>query len=486
MDPSHKVYLALDQGTHSSRAILFDQDGILLEKFQQSVDIERLDDVSVQQNAHQLLDTLRDCMESAIQTANDNQWTVVAAGMATQRSSVVAWDRKTGQALSPVLSWQDRRAWSDIELLKDIAPFIRRHSGLPLTPHYSASKVRWLRDEYLAKQDDVPKKVGLSTLSCYLTANLVTGLPFVIDHTNALRTQLLNLQTLKWDDWLVETFGLRDLTLPTCVPVLNSFGKLKHSGQDEIQLAAVSGDQTAAMYAQGPFPSETALVNLGTGAFILKPLEASAEIDTDLLGGISISDPDSQRHITEGTVNGCGAATSWAAEQLNLGDDYESMLEQWLSCVSNPPVFLNAVGGIGSPFWQSHAESKWCNQNAEPVTLPEPAAAMVAVIESIVFLIFENFQRITRYETIREIRVSGGLSALDGICHRLANLTNCRVIRASNAEATASGVAWMAAGCPKKWGIQDEETLFVPVDDRELKQRNETFVNLIRHVVDAV
>ena len=479
MGESRDLYLALDQGTHSSRAILFDDQGCVVDTFQRSVQLNRIDDTQVEQDADELLVTLRDCLGDAVDRANELHSTIKAAGVATQRSSVVAWDRSTGKPLSPVLSWQDRRAWEDVELLRDIAPLIRRHTGLPLTPHYGASKIRWLRDEYLVKQPDVPSKVAIAPLVSFLLANLIEGSPYVVDHTNALRTQLLNLQTLKWDPWLVETFGLKDSKLPECADVISKYGKLQGT---DIELHAVSGDQTAAMFGQGQFPPETALVNLGTGAFILKPCEASAEIDGDLLGGIAWSEGDERSYISEGTVNGCGAAVQWAIEHLEINDNLEDRLDDWFMHTANPPLFLNTVGGVGSPYWITNMEPKWLNQSGEPIMVPNPAEAMVATIESIVFLIYENFRRITKRETIKNIRVAGGLSGFDAICHRLANITGCQVTRASHEEATASGVAWFAAGRPEDWGQPTEDTVFVPVDDANLRNRYDRFSAVIQQL----
>ena len=494
MSQSKRVFLALDQGTHSSRAILFGDRGQFLEKFQVSIGLNRIDEVTVEQDPVELLDSVRNCLQQAIAAAKDKDWQVVAAGLATQRSSVLAWDRGTGQALSPVLSWQDRRQRADVDLLKDIAPRVRQLTGLPLTPHYGASKMQWLHSVYSphqpqliqnGNQTDEGNRVAIGPLASFLVANLVDGVPYCVDHTNALRTQLMNLKTLDWDPWLVETFGLNEVELPQCVPVVYEFGLTNRT----IPLTAVSGDQTAALYSQGPLPNETALVNLGTGGFILKQDDSNDESDQDLLGGLSLSDGATTQYLIEGTVNGCGSAIKWAAERLSLGNDFHSKTEDWLkqNQRGNPYLFLNSIGGLGSPFWVSDISPGWFDENGQPIVDPAPGPAIAAVVESIVFLICENFQRMTRGkpdQPVSGIRVSGGLSNLDGVCQRLANMTQCHVTRTSIVEATASGVAWMAAGRPSNWASDQDEIEFLPEDDRELADRFEAFRGLIEKTIE--
>jgi glycerol kinase len=475
MDESQDVFLALDQGTHSSRAILYDARANLLAKFQESVGITHPSPVSAEQDANEILQSVQTCFRSAVDQAKKNGWTIRAAGLATQRSSVVAWNRHNGDVLSPVLSWQDRRAFQRVDQLSEHASEIRKRTGLPLTPHYGASKIRWLLDNVPAVKACPQDVLGIGPLASFLVAYLTRQsddvvMPYCIDHTNALRTQLMNLQKLTWDNDLLALFGVSGIPLPQCVPVLHPYGNLADTG---IPLTTVSGDQTAAMFGQGTFPDATALVNLGTGGFTLMPSVSGEHLDEEMLGGLSISDDTSCEYLYEGTVNGCGAAMKWAASQYGLSRADLDNLDRWMYDHSSPPVFVNCVGGVGSPWWIEQGESYWCDHDGNRIDPPllSPENALVAVAESIVFLICENLDRIRRHQSISDLQVSGGLSKVDGICHRLANLSKCSVTRSAEIEATASGVAWMAAGRPNEWQENRHDTLFVASIDEGLTQR---------------
>ncbi|QDT12949.1 FGGY family carbohydrate kinase [Planctomycetes bacterium K23_9] len=486
-----EVYLALDQGTHSSRAILIDNDSNTLAKFQIPVGITYPDSVSAEQDADEILQSVIAGIQLALCKAKENHWHIRAAGLATQRSSVVAWNRETGEILSPVISWQDRRAHEQVETLRQHAHEIRQRTGLPLTPHYGASKIRWLLDHRVPVQQCEPEVLGIGPLASFLVAKLTQHdakklateklSRYLVDHTNALRTQLMNLQELDWDPRLLELFGVSNVVLPTCVPVIHDYGNLSDT---TIPLTVVSGDQTAAMFGQGAFPDQTALVNLGTGAFVLTQTKPDESIDEALLGGLSLSDDQSCQYLSEGTVNGCGAATAWAMEQLGLKDEDRQHFDHWLSEFSSPPIFVNLVGGVGSPWWIEQGDSYWCDQDGQPISPQEvsPRAAMVAVLESIAFLVYENLRRMMRHQTITDLRVSGGLSQLDGICHRLANLSQCRVTRSADIEATASGVVWLAAGRPETWHDESDDTLFVPSLDDELANRYSVLVSQLEKI----
>ncbi|NND98922.1 MAG: hypothetical protein HKN47_16520 [Pirellulaceae bacterium] len=479
MDKRNEVYLALDQGTHSSRTMLISTDGHSLAKFQIPVTLNRLDDDRAEQDADELLQSLRSGIEQAIATAKTNNWEIHSAGLATQRSSVVAWNRDSGEAISPVISWLDRRAWRDVQRIADRAALIRQRTGLPLTPHYGASKIRWLLTEFLPAQSVLPARIGIGPLASYLIANLVSATPYCVDHTNALRTQLMNLTTLDWDPTLIDWFEIPSQELPVCVPVQNDFGQLRDTS---VSLRAVSGDQTAAMFSHGGFPESTGLVNLGTGGFLLMPCSPGCSIEPELLGGIAFSNSTTTQYLIEGTVNGCALALKWAAEKLNLKSDYQSQLNTWLTDDKSPPIFINTVGGLGSPWWKDGGDPFWCDLDGTILTYPEPAAAMIAVIESIVFLIDQNVRRIALHEQISELRVSGGVSRLDGLCQRLANVTTRRVSRPEESESTACGVAWLAAGRPTNWNADSQSTVFTPRVDDQLQQRRTAFAQQIQQL----
>jgi len=325
-------YLAIDQGTLSSRALVFDERGNAIQETSQTIDLQRLDTHRVEQSAQQILGSVRtvvdDCL-AALTTAQAEH--IVSCGLCTQRSTIVAMD-STGQALGPALSWQDTRSSDWLQSFVESEASIQSISGLPLSPHYGAGKMHWLdKNNSLSRQDRI-----LTPLAGYLVFNLVNHSRACVDHCNAQRTQLMDLQTQDWSAELLQLFQLEHINLPACAPVCHDYGELLETG---IPLRAVSGDQNASVYGSGELPADEALVNFGSGAFILST-ETHLEKSKVLLNSIGYSDSRRITWIKEGTINGCGTALSWASDKWDLGD-MKSNLPRWLETVQRPGIFLN-------------------------------------------------------------------------------------------------------------------------------------------------
>jgi len=292
---------------------------------------------------------------------------------------------------------------------------------------------------------------------------------FCVDASNAHRMLLLDLHTGNWNDELLQIFQIEKKYLPPCLPLQHHYGFLQPYN---FPITAVCGDQTAAFHGLGPLPDGTAVVNIGTGAFILAACDRVIT-DTPLLCGI--------RHggwLLEGTVNGAGSAIDWAQQQWSVENLFDQ-LPQWLNTEISPPVFINTVGGLGSPWWSSAVAPYFI---ADQGQLP---ARYVAIIESMVFLLHHNLIAMHRHLAIHTLLVSGGLSRLDGLCQKLANLTGCQVRRTEQFETTARGAAWLAAGQPADWFSQlANDRIFTPVTDTGLQSRLAIFDAALHKLCD--
>ena len=465
------LILAIDQGTHSTRAIIYDSQGRVVSSAQQSIALQRHSRSEIEQSPVEILQSMQSVVASVLEDTAINTEQISCAGMATQRSSVVAWDRNTGQALSPVLSWQDRRAADRLRHLREQSHTIQQLTGLHLSPHYGASKLQWLLENnttVAAALDDNTLVMG--PLASYLLHHLTDNDSEVIDDANASRTLLWNLKKRHWDNTLLAIFNIPPQVLPQCKPICSDYGTIKDYA---IPLRAMNGDQTAALYAQGLPANNTITVNIGTGAFILLPVKNSSIRPDGLLAGISCSDEQTGSYYIEGTVNGAAAALKWAANSFGL-DEVEQQLPGWLEDIKAPTLFINTVGGLGAPWWQDGAAPHFLDAE---VSGPE---AMVAVIESILFLVQANVALLqTVNPAVDQIRISGGLSRLDKLCQKLANLSGLGVYRPAQVEATARGVAWQAAGCPANWPPTGEGTTFTPRADPGLNERYTRFVEIL-------
>jgi glycerol kinase len=467
-----QLLLAVDQGTHATRAIVFDRQGRTLATALQPVALHRHNRDEVEQDAAEILASLQQVVAEVLAAPGISVPDIDAAGLATQRSSVVAWNRVNGAALGPVLSWQDRR---NAALIDELAPrqgMVQAKTGLRLSAHYGASKLRWLLERNPAvAQAATSGELGMGPLVSWLLFHWLEGNPALVDHANASRTLLWNLHTRDWDAELLALFRVPAGVLPACRPIRAEYGVTRPGG---IPLRAVNGDQTAALFAQGRPAPGTIIANLGTGAFVLLPVPGIQQRPDGLLAGIAHSHGGHADYYLEGTVNGAGAALEWAARQLAL-PAVEPHLPGWLAGIEDPPLFINTVGGLGAPWWQAGPEPHF---HTQPAT---PAHGMVAVVESVLFLMQVIIQSLqTHASTISGIQLSGGLARLDGLCQRLADLSGLSVRRPAEVEATARGIAWQAAGCPQDWPAGGNADVFQPQPNPALRTRYHDFIRLLK------
>lgn len=473
----NRAHLAIDQGGHASRALVFDETGRLLAGAMREVRERRLRPGWVEQDPEELVGSIRAATEEALRQIPASEYRV-SAGMATQRSSIVCWNRRTGEALSPVLSWQDRRAHAWLSGLAGHADAIHAKTGLRLTAHYGASKLRWCLDTL----DPVREARRDGTLLCgplaaFLSFRLLDDRPTQVDPANAARTLLWNLHDLDWDPDLLELFGVPREVLPDSVPTRHAFGILT-SGAHRIPMSIVTGDQSAALFANG-FPDDTtAYVNLGTGAFVQRVLRADPGSVPGLLTGVVLQDGDELTWVLEGTINGAGSALARVAGELGL-TDVDAQLSGWLEEASDPPLFVNGVSGLGSPWWIPDLESRFVGDG-------EPWEKMAAVAESVAFLVTINVECLQqRASRLDRILATGGLAWNDALCQRLADLGGLPVDRPSEYEATARGTAYLVAERPQIWTGPDSVRHFEPCHRPALQARFERFKEALASAISA-
>ena len=462
---SERLYLALDQGGHASRALVFDGRGALLAKGLEEVRVRHPQPGWVEQDPEELVASLHSAAAAALRQLGARAARPTSAGLATQRASIVCWDRVSGAALSPVISWQDVRAHAWLEQFAPRADDIHRRTGLRLSAHYGASKLRWCLEHLPAVAAAHREgRLAFGPLAAFLIFRLLEERPLLVDPANAARTLLWNLTTMDWDPELLALFGLPRAALPACVPTRHRFGDLQVGGH-ALALEILTGDQSAALFAHGAPRPDTAYINMGTGAFIQRALGRHPGDAAGLLTGVVFRDDAEVVYTLEGTVNGAGAALQWLEEEHGL-KDVERDLPGWLDRDGAPPLFLNGVSGLGAPFWVPDFPSGFIGAG-------EPWQHAVAVAESIVFLLQVNLEELRRHDPApREILVTGGLSWYDGLCRRLADLSGLPVYRPAEYESTARGLAYLLAGRPAAWPEPRPGTWFQPEQNPTLQERH--------------
>jgi glycerol kinase len=463
MDPG-PLFLALDQGGSASRAIVFDGRGGECASARVEVPDRRPRPGWVEQDPDAVVESLRQAAAAALAQLDDGERARVAAcGLDCQRSSLVAWDRTTGAALSPILSWQDTRAAGWLEAQSLDAEAFRVRTGLYPNAHFGLSKIRWCLDHL----DDVRQAAGdgrlaIGPLAAFLAARLVESRPCVVDPANASRTLLMDLASGDWHDASLARFGLERAWLPAIVRSDADFGDLVLDGV-RLPLRLLSGDQSTAAFAYGEPQVNAAYLNVGTGAFVYR-LADSAPAGSRLLRSV-IHWSAAPQFAVEGTVNGAGSALAAFAQEHGIADVGAALDAAWNDDGAGDLVYLNGVGGLGSPDWRPRFASRLLGDGPRERHL-------VAVAESIVFLVDRNLRVLrTVGAPCDYVLASGGVSRSDRFCQALADVSGLRVRRPTQCEASARGSAFLLAGRPEVWAPLPEQR-FEPRSAPALRRRH--------------
>lgn len=456
--------LVIDQGTHASRCIVFDPTGNIIAQEEHPLSIYRQGERFIEQNPEKILASIYYCIDNLQKQGQINN--ISSAALVTQRSTIIAWHKDSGKALSHAISWQDTRARELLVPLQVDAQKIKSITGLPLSPHYGASKMKWLIEHNAACQAAYhADEIIIAPLACYLIEQLTGLTDAVVDHVNASRTQLLDIQQLTWSDYMLGEFKISERCLPKLQPCLSNYGTFRHHN---LTLNLVTGDQNAALFANGIPAKGTLLVNIGTGAFVLKMTD-DLEKSSHLLNGLAVSYPDHNTFVKEGTVNGAGAALATLYADIEEKHLFEQ-LPLWLDIIQDPPLFINTVNGLGSPWWNNSLTEHFLGEENNEFDLPERS---VAIIESIIFLLQNNVDEL-RDDDSHTISISGGLSNLDGLCQKLADVSGLAVQRRENTEASATGAAWLLSDS-KEWIAKEASASFKPEENTALLSRYQRF-----------
>lgn len=475
----------IDQGGHASRATVFDGRGVPLANAVRAVGVRHPQPDWVEQDADDIVQSVRDALADAVGQLGGDGRRIRAAGLATQRSNIVCWDRETGVALSPAISWQDRRAQAWMRSFEDHRPQIRAITGLLPSAHYGVSKIHWCLEHLPAVQAARQRgTLVCGPLASFLLFRLLKDNPVLVDAVNASRTLLWDWRRRNWSDELLSLFGVTGDYLPQCVANRFPFGELEVVGLT-IPLTVCTGDQSAALFTHGKPAAGNAYINIGTGAFMqclisaekVAPKKISPEnlatenpAQASLLRSVVWNDGDQSIQVLEATVNGAGSALSAVAGELGLSlEAAQNQYAHWLATEKDVPLFLNGVSGLGSPFWVSQFASRFIESDSGDASAP---AKMVAVLESIVFLLGLNLEEMARAGVVlQHITISGGLSVLDGLCQRLADISQLPVERAPQTEATMNGLAFLLIRPEQAWINEGKISHFVPQNNLALGER---------------
>lgn len=458
------LYLLIDQGGHSSRVLIMDADGNERFRTRRAVVTRDPQPGRAEQDGERILADLRNSIREAVSAPEIDASRIVAAALAVQRGNVLCWDRDSGKALTPVLSWRDRRQ-PKRRLPNHLDQRVRSETGLRHSPWGGAAKLRWCLEtvpEVVEAQNR--GRLAFGPLGAFVVRGLVDDHPHLVDETLAQRTLLFSRHARDWSPALLDAFGLPTGPLPAPVPSEHDFGRLADAGHP-VPLRLSIGDQNVVPGIETESDPDCAYINLGTGAFILRPLPTGQPIHRPAPFQLSIINAAGRdlQYGLEGSIHGAGSALDWLGEHAEIaGSDPD--LDEALASDVGPALFLNTVDGLGSPWW-SHG----MKPGFVPATGISARQRLAAVVESIVFMLRINLEQLAlKRGPVKRVIVAGGLSCSESLCQRLADGLGRRVERLRGGEATSVGM-WRRVSASNAPG--PGYSIFEPVPAKDLENR---------------
>ena len=441
-----KNFLAIDQGTTSSRAIVFNSNLQPISESQKEYDLSYPNDGWVELDISDVLNSVRETVTSVL---SDNL-TIEACGITNQRETTVVWSKSSGEAIYPAIVWQDRRTHEYCNKLKSEGheESVRNKTGLVLDPYFSATKIKWILDNVDGAKDKAEKgDLLFGTIDTYLIYKLTGNKNHLTDVTNASRTMLFNINTLEWDKELLDLFEIPESMLPKVLSCDGDFGNITINNQT-IPIKGVIGDQQAALVGQRCIKKGDMKSTYGTGCFLmLNTEEEPISIDEGLLTTIAYSIQGKTHYAIEGSIYSCGNIIKWLRDKMNFFEtskDSENYLNE--NGESNNVLFLPAFNGLGAPYWNSDIRAGFYG-----ITQDSSVNDMVtACFNSIAFQTKEIIMILEKYDIeVSSLLVDGGMVQNSTFCKILANSLQKVILRPQNVESTAVGaciVAMMASG----------------------------------------
>jgi glycerol kinase len=470
--------LALDQGTTSSRAILFGHDG----------NIEGIAQHEFKQNfpqtgwvEHDPYDILTSQLSAAVEVlgkAGARPRDVRALGITNQRETTIVWDRETGKPIYNAIVWQDRRGAPQCRRLAEdgAEDMIRQKTGLLIDPYFSATKIAWILDNvHGARRQAEQGKLAFGTVDSWLVWNLTSGKRHLTDRTNASRTMLYNIVEDRWDEELLKLLGIPASMMPEVCWSSESVGRVTTSlGLGEVEIAGIAGDQQAALFGQLCVSAGDAKNTYGTGCFLLQHTGSSFTLSKQrLITTLVCSTQKKLEYALEGSIFVGGAVVQWLRDNMRFfkeSPDVESVAASVES--ANNVMFVPAFTGLGAPHWDPYASGMIIG--IERGT--EIGHIARAALESIAFQVADVLHAMNEdtQQPFRELRVDGGAAANDILMQFQSDLLQLPVRRPAILETTALGAAYLAGLAVHFWTsteqiakVRAEDTVFEPRAGRQ-------------------
>ncbi len=469
--------LALDQGTTSCRALVFDKKGTIVSTAQKEFTQYFPQPGWVEHDAMEIWSTQIGMAAEAVAKKGLKGSQIAAIGITNQRETVVVWDKNTGVPVYNAIVWQDKRtaAFCDVLKKEGKGPEIRERTGLVIDAYFSGTKVKWILDHVEGAREKAESgDLIMGTIDTWLIWNLTKGQLHITDVTNACRTLFFNINTLSWDEEMLDLFNIPVSMLPEVRPSSEVYG---HTADglfaNKIPIAGIAGDQQAALFGQMCTQQGMVKNTYGTGCFMLmnigdKPIVSKNNLLTSVAWQIN----GKTQYVLEGSIFIAGAVVQWLRDSLKIIKNSSEVEELAGSVDSSEGVyFVPAFAGLGAPHWNQHAKGTIFGLTRGSTD----AHIARAALESIAYQTMDILKAMEADSgiSIKELRVDGGATVNNLLMQIQADILNTRTIRPKVVETTVMGAAFLAGLAVSYWNNTDEirdiwetDVSFEPTDDR--------------------
>ena len=480
-----KYVLALDQGTTSSRTIVFDKKGRIVSKAQFEFEQIYPNSGWVEHNPYEILDSQLRSLSSALINGKINPKEIAAIGITNQRETTILWDKETGKPVYNAIVWQCRRTAPICEKLKEegLEDYVKEHTGLLIDAYFSATKIKWILDNVPeARTLASENRLLFGTVETWLIWNLTDKQVHITDYSNAARTMLFDIEKLCWDEYLCSKLGIPMNILPEVKESSSVYGYVSENVPGLKELAGIPisgaiGDQQAALFGQACFNAGQAKNTYGTGCFLLMNTgDKRIHSKNNLIEGIAWGINGQVTYDLEGSAFNAGSVIKWLRDELRLiSEPSECDFLAESAKDANGIYLVPAFTGLGAPYWDMYARG--CIIGLTRGT--NRAHFARAVLESIAYQVTDLVDAMTKDSNIilSEMRVDGGASVSNVMLQIQSNLISSKVNRPKLVETTALGAAYMAGLAVGFWKDFDEiekarevDRIFVPAIDNDTRE----------------
>ncbi len=452
-----KYILSLDQGTTSSRAVLFDQDGIICGISQKETKQIYPKHGWVEQDPIEIYQSQLQTLQDVIKENDIKLSSIVAIGITNQRETTVVWNKKTGKPVYNAIIWQDKRTSNYCKNLKNkgLEETVKEKTGLVIDSYFSATKIKWILDNVPnAKKQAENGELLFGTIDTWLLWNLTQGKVHATDYSNASRTLLFNIKTLQWDDDLLKIFDIPKSLLPQVKDSSYHFGDFNFQGKN-IPITGIAGDQQAALFGQACFKKGDTKSTYGTGCFLLmnsgeKPQFSNNGLLTTIAWGIN----NKIYYALEGSVFNAGSAIQWLRDGLEIIKSAKETEIIANKIKDDYSVFVvPAFSGLGAPYWDMDARGAIFGLTLDTGKNHIIKATLEAIAyqcKDLILAMQEDSKK-----TLNFLKVDGGASANNYLMQFQADILNVKIERTKVLESTAQGAAFLAGIGIGLWKIED-------------------------------